>query len=267
MNNHILSYYGRLHTGYLHDYGVKATNKCINLLELNTHDTILEIGFGTGATLVKIAANYRNVNCHGTDVSEVMYNVANKRIKFCNLTKQINLHLTIPGKPLPFKENTFDKVYAESVLAIQEGENLPILLNEIKRVLKPNGTLVLNETLWRKSTDEQTMNNINKLNKTLYGIIQANQEYPTVTHWKNLLNKHQLNCIIELPLKNIEPIKSTRFSKPLILSNLFTVGGKLNSFINPSLLKKRLAFRKAMIITKDSRHYLEGMILKSINNK
>ena len=56
MGNQILNYLGKAHSDFIHAKGKLASNKLIELLGPKSKENILEVGFGTGATLVRLAA-------------------------------------------------------------------------------------------------------------------------------------------------------------------------------------------------------------------
>jgi ubiquinone/menaquinone biosynthesis C-methylase UbiE len=97
--------------------------------------SILDVGCGTGALL----EFYQRYNCHlyGIDTSPAMLAIAEKR-----LGTEAELHLGSAAE-MPYPDHSFDLV--TSMLVIHEIDH-PIrlaILDEIKRVLKPAGRLLL----------------------------------------------------------------------------------------------------------------------------
>ncbi len=144
----ILKHYCNLNTPFLHAKGKSATNLLIRHLDCQPGENILEIGFGTGATLAILAKEYKQTKFFGAEYSNEMFDKAVSRFKFCGLLDKISVTKIERANTLPFEDNSFDKIYIESVLAIQIDDSLPIMLQEIKRVLKPGGLIVMNETVW-----------------------------------------------------------------------------------------------------------------------
>ncbi|MFN0203686.1 MAG: class I SAM-dependent methyltransferase [Bacteroidia bacterium] len=242
--NNILTHFGTLNTSFMHASGEQASNYLVEILGAKAGETVLEIGVGTGATLVKMAERYSEIQLYGIDASEEMLNAAQKRINFCGLSERVSLQTS--GVTLPFPSLFFDHIYIESVLAIQEGENLEKLLSEISRVLKEGGRLLVNETIWLPTTSEKEIAYINDFCKTHFGIIQANALYKYPEQWGKLLEQYEMPVLSLIPVE--EAIFSTskkKWSKLNVLSRLFTNWGKLQRFISPSLKKAHSQYLKS----------------------
>lgn len=101
-------------------------------------DKVLDIGCGNGR-LLQIFKN-KKIDYTGIDSSEKLIVIAKEKhssVKF----------LTADALNLPFEDNSFDKVFSIAVLHHIPSKELRLkFLEEAKRVLKPNGLLVL--TAW-----------------------------------------------------------------------------------------------------------------------
>ncbi len=119
----------------------KHINKAIENLGIMKGDTVLEIGFGTGNALIKIA-EYVGLKglVHGIDISSKMTALANRKIKKKNLSERINL-ICSDAEKLPYKSNHFNVVFLSFTLELFDTPDIPELLREIKRVLKHSGRL------------------------------------------------------------------------------------------------------------------------------
>lgn len=268
--NTILNYYALSNTDYLHPKGKKATSFLLKILDCQPNENILEIGFGTGATIVFAATVYKKTNFYGIELNELMFEKALSRIAFCNV-KKIHLKLNKNITKTSFADNFFDKIYAESVIAIQEGENLELLIKEIYRILKPNGKLVFNEGIWINSFSISEIRKMNDFCKFKFGIIQANEKYPYIDDWKNLLEKNNFTIRAILNLDEIENLNKIKhpFLNNLI-SKAFTIKGKIASKIKLSNWKQDLAYKKdiSSIGERVKIKYLQGYLIdckKKIN--
>jgi len=95
---------------------------------------ILEIGCGCGEASVYFAKQGAEV--FATDISQGMVDLTLNVASYHNVT--IN-GKACPADSLPFEDNTFDIVYAANVL---HHVDFDLTLDEIKRVLKPDGMFV-----------------------------------------------------------------------------------------------------------------------------
>jgi ubiquinone/menaquinone biosynthesis C-methylase UbiE len=110
----------------------------VNLLDVGNTDHILEIGFGPGFAIQTFARCARHVA--GIDFSRTMVAVARKRNAAAVREGKVDLRYGDAAE-LPFADTIFDKVY--SIHSIYFWRDPLRVLREIRRVLKPNGYLVL----------------------------------------------------------------------------------------------------------------------------
>lgn len=261
----ILDYLGKTHASYVHGRGLISTYKLHNLLGAQQGEKILEIGFGTGATLV-LMSSLSKADFYGFEISPVMWKKASQRIRFCGLSKKIQLTLLEEKNKFPALDNSFDRIYLESIIAIQEGDDFKNILLEIKRVLKPNGILIFNETIWLETTDLAKARHINERCKESFGIIQANHEFLHPSDWKKFLNEIGFQVELDLPVAEIENIRK-KTSLSITLSNLYTFIGKLKATLSPTNRKQWMKYTMQMQeITKEAPRLMEGRIIKA-NNK
>lgn len=269
MNNQILQYFGYAHADYLHAKGKQATYNLIEVMQPQQGDNILEVGFGTGATLVQMASHAKSVKLTGYELEPIMFKKGSTRIKFCGLKNKINLNLLLNKNKFPAVDNTLDKVYAESIIGIQEGDDFINLLNEIKRVLKPNGILVFNETIWLDSTSKTTAIKINEKGKQLFGIIQSNATYTHTGNWQTLLNNLGFECQL---IQSVSEIKQSVSNKNLstisLLSKLYSAIGKIKMKTNGKMRREWNAYTKEMKgLANTNQQLMDGYIFKAIVKK
>lgn len=102
------------------------------------HQDILDIGCGTCVLEKRLAKNSTVKNVYAIDSSAEMLKIAKKNLR---KTKKVHLLKHSLQNPLPFKNSCFDQVLAINIIfCIKNQEEL---LNEINRVLRVNGTLII----------------------------------------------------------------------------------------------------------------------------
>ena len=267
--NQILDYLGQTHASHIHARGKLATAVLIELLDCREGEDILEIGFGTGATLLQLASTYKHTKFYGAELSPVMYQKAMSRFRFCMLGNKVQLKLIKQAFVLPFKDHSFDKIYLESVLAIQEGSRLKDALLEIKRLLKPKGNLIMNETIWLDTTPVQQLTEINNLSKSVFGIIHSNAMYPYLQDWKDLLHNFNFEIDVIIPVDEIKsPVKSGSNFPYSVLSRLYTYMGKIKGTLNRSFKRDWDLFKQDLTkIVRGDAKMKEGYIISALNKK
>jgi ubiquinone/menaquinone biosynthesis C-methylase UbiE len=112
----------------------------IDALHLKPHDNVLEIGMGNGAFVKRITEGDVSIRYTGIDYSPLMIEEATKRNT--KLIRANQAHFLLgTAEELPFLNHIFNKVF--TVNTIYFWDNPVKIFNEIKRVLKPEGMLVI----------------------------------------------------------------------------------------------------------------------------
>ncbi|MBI4130226.1 methyltransferase domain-containing protein [Candidatus Roizmanbacteria bacterium] len=112
----------------------------LSLLHLKPDDRVLEIGFGTGLTMQKIAKKLPKGKIAGIDISVTMLGMAKELLKTDIAAGKVSLYRANADR-MPFQENSFSKVFAVHVVYFWR--NLQEVFKELYRVTKPGGTLAL----------------------------------------------------------------------------------------------------------------------------
>ena len=115
--------------------------KAINFLRPLNPRQILDVATGTGDFALQ-ALTLKPEKIVGVDISEGMLSVGRKKIANKHLEHLVELR-SGDSENLPFAENKFDAVTV--AFGVRNFENLNKGLNEIFRVLKPGGMLVVLE--------------------------------------------------------------------------------------------------------------------------
>ena len=132
----------------------------ISMLDIKPDDQVLEIGFGPGQAIQEIAKLTPNGFIAGIDLSDVMVKQASKRNAESIRLGHVLLQQGAEA-PLPFEDNKFDKVFA--VNSMQFWSKPMDGLQEIRRVLKPGGRVLITiQPMWAR-TEEEVQNVGDKL--------------------------------------------------------------------------------------------------------
>jgi 2-polyprenyl-3-methyl-5-hydroxy-6-metoxy-1,4-benzoquinol methylase len=153
-----------------------------NLIDKN--QKILDLGCGTG-NFIKIL-NKKNKKVEGVEIS--------KKAAQIGLKQGLNIKIADLHSTFPYKRNSFDTVTAGEI--IEHIYDTDFFLDEIKRILKPNGYLILSTpniaTLGRRL---MLLFGINPLIETSLDKASGHIRYFTQKSLEELLNKHNFKII------------------------------------------------------------------------
>ncbi|MDC6365966.1 MULTISPECIES: bifunctional demethylmenaquinone methyltransferase/2-methoxy-6-polyprenyl-1,4-benzoquinol methylase UbiE [Flavobacteriaceae] len=121
---------------------IKWRKRVVALLKKKAPKTILDIATGTGDLAIAMT-NTGADRIVGLDLSPKMLEVGKTKIQDKNLQDRIEM-VVGDSENLPFEDATFDAVTV--AFGVRNFENLEKGLQEIKRVLKSGGSLVILET-------------------------------------------------------------------------------------------------------------------------
>jgi len=138
------SFYDRISHAYdlISDAGEhKAREAGEQALNVQQGEHVLEIGYGTGNTMIHLATAVGDSgSVSGIDVSTGMLDVATKKLESKGFAERIDLCVG-DARKLPYEDNTFDAVFASFTLELFPLDDIPAVLAEVTRVLKPGGRL------------------------------------------------------------------------------------------------------------------------------
>jgi ubiquinone/menaquinone biosynthesis C-methylase UbiE len=106
-------------------------------------ETILEIGFGTGHSLLEIAEAVGDTGkvC-GIDVSSRMVEIAEARAAAAGYSRRIEL-ACVNAITIPYEECTFDGLFMNFTLEVFEQSEIKMLLQQCRKVLRPGGRICI----------------------------------------------------------------------------------------------------------------------------
>jgi ubiquinone/menaquinone biosynthesis C-methylase UbiE len=117
-------------------YDAHAKARAFELLGVTPGQHLLEVGVGTGKEHARIyAAVLPGGNSIGIDISRVILAIARQR----NNTPLCQADT----RNIPFVSNHFDRIYISYVLDLLPISDIPGILAELQRVLKPIGRIVI----------------------------------------------------------------------------------------------------------------------------
>ena len=121
----------------------KHGEKALELLSIRQGETVLEIGAGSGhcfQRMVRLAGN--GGSCHGIDISNGMLNVTREGLLRSGLVADASLCCGDAAR-LPFRANSFDAILMAFTLELFDTPEIPQVLEETRRVLKPGGRIAV----------------------------------------------------------------------------------------------------------------------------
>jgi len=128
---------------YLTAYEGGAKKRGLELMDVKPDQTILEVGFGTGAALREIAGRVGNQGCaFGMDISTKMLRRAQQSLRQACLSGSVVMAVA-DASHLPFRHDFFDAVFSSYVLDLMSSTEITMTLGELHRVLKAGGRMVL----------------------------------------------------------------------------------------------------------------------------
>ena len=137
-------FYDRLSWFYDRFIGVferKCAEMALQSLSVQNGETVLEVGFGPGHCLKQIAHSVGHQGkAYGIDISSGMLEVTKRKLEKAQVKDRVNLYCGDAAN-LPYDENTFNAVFMSFTLELFDTPEIPKVLQEVKRVLKPTGRL------------------------------------------------------------------------------------------------------------------------------
>lgn len=115
----------------------------LDQLDVRDGERVLEIGFGTGTSLVELASM---VGSHGkvlgVDIADQMLDVARQRLRDTLLEDRVEL-ICGDATTLPYLSDSVDAIFTSFTLELFDTPEIPVVLAEWRRVLRPGGRLVV----------------------------------------------------------------------------------------------------------------------------
>ena len=121
----------------------KARERGVELLAAASGETVLVVGFGTGHAAAALGhAVGPGGKVFGIDISEGMLEVARKRLSDEGVANVVELSIG-DARQLTFSDQTFDAAFISFTLELFDNADIPRVLGQIHRVLRPGGRLAV----------------------------------------------------------------------------------------------------------------------------
>jgi ubiquinone/menaquinone biosynthesis C-methylase UbiE len=115
----------------------------LDLLKTILGESVLEIGFGTGHSLMSLAnAVGPKGKVFGLDLSDKMAKVARENLAKAGLLERAKLRCG-DATQLPYAPESLDAVFMSFTLELFDTPEIPKVLDECKRALRPGGRIVV----------------------------------------------------------------------------------------------------------------------------
>lgn len=138
------AFYDRISEGY--DFLANANERAARLvgvraLQLQAGERVLELGCGTGNELLDLAELVGSRGqVSGIDISAGMLAVAQRKLAKQPPAAPVEVRVG-DARQLPYADGGFDAVYSSFTLELFPEDDLPVVLAEARRVLRPGGRL------------------------------------------------------------------------------------------------------------------------------
>jgi len=184
-----------------------------NLVDKN--QKILDLGCGSG-NFIKVL-NRKNKSVEGVEISQELVKLGQKNgLKI----KIADLHQTFP-----YRNNIFDTITAGEI--IEHIHDTDFFLKEIKRILKPNGFLIISTpniaTLGRRL---MLLFGINPMIDTCLENSAGHIRYFTKKSLENILNKHNFE-VVNFTSDSINFSNNGRFKSYFLAKIFSTLGARI----------------------------------------
>ena len=114
----------------------KFKSALIRQMEIKPGDRILDFGCGSLTLSIMAAQRYPQAQFFGVDIDAKIISIAKEKLSKTNLSIDIQQY---DGNTLPYPDNSFDYVMSSLVFHHLTLRQKYFALEEIRRVLKPNG--------------------------------------------------------------------------------------------------------------------------------
>lgn len=160
----------------LHPGGFLLTRRTGEIAGLMKGMKILDVSSGRGTQSIYYAREF-SVDVTGIDISEDMVRTARQKAAEENLQERVRFHHG-DSQSLPFADGSFDAVINECAVGIPDDSQK--VLDEMLRVVRKGGTVVIHESTWKKKLPDTEKEEIAER----YGTTPLD-----LSEWRNMLER------------------------------------------------------------------------------
>jgi len=115
----------------------------LEMADFREGEKVLEVGCGTGWALERIARQVgESEKAYGFDLSPKMLQVARERLQKAGLMRRVEF-VEGDATRIVFPDDMFDAAFSTFTLDLFDTPDIPAVLSEIRRVLRPGGRFVV----------------------------------------------------------------------------------------------------------------------------
>jgi len=119
----------------------RARRRVLELADPGPAEDVLEVATGTGAQLVELARRNPRGRTAGVELADGMLAKTRRRLAACRLDG-VDV-VQADARELPFADGSFDLVVNSYMLDLLPRDEIPRVLSEFRRLLRPGGRLVM----------------------------------------------------------------------------------------------------------------------------
>ncbi|TAL64851.1 MAG: class I SAM-dependent methyltransferase [Bacteroidetes bacterium] len=178
----------------LHPGGFDLSKRIGELVNFNPSLHVLDVSSGKGTFACYYAQEF-GCKVTGIDINKEFVRISINKAIERGLSGLVDFRIGDSTK-LPFPDNSFDVVVNECAVGLRVINNPQGVLNEMVRVTKPDGTIVIHESIWLKELDQSVKDQLAmKVGTTPYTVeewsnmlIKAGAKIKTVEDWSGIEN-------------------------------------------------------------------------------